>query len=678
MLNPFTNVDATTYAETRVDLNMKGKSCLMNTWLVTGGAGFIGSNFVKLMVGQSSIRIVNLDQLTYAGNLESLAAVVGNPNHIFVHGDINDHTLVMKLLNDHRPCKVVNFAAESHVDRSIVGPAKFVQTNIVGTFELLEAVRKYWEKTDGAKRDNFRFLHISTDEVYGSLGMAGLFNEDSCLAPSSPYSASKAASDHLVLAYHHTYGLPVLITRCSNNYGPYQFPEKLIPLIIQNAVNGKPLSIYGKGQNIRDWLYVEDHCRAIRLVLDRGHPGVFYNIGGNNEKTNLQVVYALCDLLDELQPSKNGISYRQQIIFVTDRPGHDFRYAIDAGKIKQELGWAPLETFEAGLRKTVQWYLSNPEWCQRVKDGTYRGERLGLGTKTSGKLKTTKKGIILAGGSGTRLHPLTQVVNKQLMPVYDKPMIYYPLCTLMEAGIKDILLITTPHDRQVFQELLKDGCQWGVSINYEVQPHPGGLAQAFIIGRDFIGKDSCALILGDNVFYGYDLALILQRAAAQEKGATVFVYWVKDPKRFGIAEINGDGQVLSIEEKPAHPKSNYAVTGLYFYDNQVVEMASHLEPSARGELEITDINTLYLKQGQLKVERLGRGFAWLDTGTPEFLLKAANFVETLEKRQGVKIASPEETAYLLGLIDTEQLKGLAEPMKNTDYGQYLLNLIEKG
>lgn len=351
----------------------------MKTLMLTGGAGFIGSNFVNLTLAMDGFRVINLDSLTYAGNLESLSPVMDNPGHIFVRGSIRDRALVERLLSEYRPGIVVNMAAESHVDRSIDGPDEFINTNIVGTFELLETVRAYWSKLPGGAREEFRFLHVSTDEVYGSLGPKGLFTEESPYSPNSPYSASKAASDHLVRAYHHTYGLPVYTTNCSNNYGPRQFPEKLIPLMILNALAGKSLPVYGDGQNVRDWLYVGDHCMAIHTVLQKGKPGEVYNIGGNNEKTNLQVVHTICDLLDELRPCKKGGSYRDQVAFVRDRPGHDRRYAIDAGKIKRDLGWAPAETFETGLRKTVQWYLENQDWCRRVLDGSYRCERLGLG-----------------------------------------------------------------------------------------------------------------------------------------------------------------------------------------------------------------------------------------------------------------------------------------------------------
>src|SRR5450756_1729484 len=330
--------------------------------LVTGGAGFIGSNFVLDWFAQSDETVINLDKLTYAGNLENLATLKNDPRHIFVRGDIGDAQLVGKLLAEHRPRAAVNFAAESHVDRSIHGPGDFIQTNIVGTFHLLEAVRAYWYGLADAEKSGFRFLHVSTDEVYGSLAKDELaFSETRRYEPNSPYSASKAASDHLVRAYHHTYGLPVLTTNCSNNYGPYHFPEKLIPLMIVNALAGKPLPVYGDGQQIRDWLYVKDHCAAIRCVLAKGKLGEVYNIGGWNEKANLDIVHTICALLDELRSRADGKSYGEQIAFVTDRPGHDRRYAIDARKIERELGWKPAETFETGIRKTVQWYLDNQD-----------------------------------------------------------------------------------------------------------------------------------------------------------------------------------------------------------------------------------------------------------------------------------------------------------------------------
>ncbi|MFZ4599577.1 MAG: dTDP-glucose 4,6-dehydratase [Terrimicrobiaceae bacterium] len=341
--------------------------------LVTGGAGFIGANFVLDWVREEAAVVVNLDKLSYAGNMESLAPIAGDPRHIFVQGDIGDAQLVGGLLKEHRPRAVVNFAAESHVDRSIHGPRDFIQTNIVGTFELLEAVRGYWNELGETEKAAFRFLHVSTDEVYGSLKKADpAFTETHRYEPNSPYSASKAASDHLVRAYHHTYGLPILTTNCSNNYGPLQFPEKLIPLMIVNALAGKPLPVYGDGQQIRDWLYVGDHCSAIRRVLEAGAVGEVYNIGGWNEKPNIEIVHTVCDLLDGIRPRADGQSYRAQITTVTDRPGHDRRYAIDAGKIERELGWRPAETFDTGIRKTVQWYLENQTWVANVQSGAYR------------------------------------------------------------------------------------------------------------------------------------------------------------------------------------------------------------------------------------------------------------------------------------------------------------------
>jgi dTDP-glucose 4,6-dehydratase len=343
------------------------------TILVTGGAGFIGSNFVLDWLAAGGAPVVNLDKLTYAGNLHNLTDVAQHPGHHFVQGDMGDRALVDRLLAEHRPSAVVNFAAESHVDRSIHGPEDFIQTNVVGTFRLLEAVRAYWGALPEAERSAFRFLHVSTDEVYGTLGPSDApFAEGNRYEPNSPYSASKAASDHLVRAWHHTYGLPVLTTNCSNNYGPYHFPEKLIPLLIVNALAGKPLPVYGDGQQIRDWLYVKDHCSAIRRVLEAGRLGETYNVGGWNEKANLEIVHTVCGLLDAWQPRADGQSYKAQITHVTDRPGHDRRYAIDARKIESELGWRPAETFETGIRKTVRWYLDHPEWVAQVQSGAYR------------------------------------------------------------------------------------------------------------------------------------------------------------------------------------------------------------------------------------------------------------------------------------------------------------------
>jgi dTDP-glucose 4,6-dehydratase len=343
------------------------------TILVTGSAGFIGANFVLDWLAVNDEQVISLDKLTYAGNLQNLASLEGDSRHVFVKGDIADQALVGELLVKYQPRAILNFAAESHVDRSILGPEDFIQTNIVGTFRLLEAVKAYWLQLDKISATAFRFLHVSTDEVYGSLSLTDpAFTERHQYEPNSPYSASKAASDHLVRAYHHTYGLPVLTTNCSNNYGPYHFPEKLIPLVIHNALAGKELPIYGDGQQIRDWLYVTDHCGAIRRVLAAGTPGETYNVGGWNEKANLDVVNTLCAILDQEQPRADGLSYSEQITFVKDRPGHDRRYAIDASKLERELGWKPAETFESGIRKTVRWYLDNQSWVNNITSGAYR------------------------------------------------------------------------------------------------------------------------------------------------------------------------------------------------------------------------------------------------------------------------------------------------------------------
>lgn len=345
--------------------------------IITGGAGFIGTAVVRQYINDTEHEVINLDALTYAGNLESLAEVSANPKYSFEQVDIRDRDEIQRVFDQYQPDAIMHLAAESHVDRSIDGPADFILTNIVGTYNLLDVAKQYWDLLEGDKKSQFRFHHVSTDEVYGDLEATGYFTEETSYDPSSPYSASKASSDHLVRAWHRTYGLPVVVTNCSNNYGAYQFPEKLIPLVTLNALEGKPLPVYGKGDKIRDWLHVDDHARGLRLVLEKGKTGKTYNIGGHNEKTNLEVVKTICSLLDELVPESPYNPHADLITFVTDRPGHDLRYAIDADKIKKELGWMPEETFESGIEKTIKWYLANSEWCQHVQDGSYQRERLG-------------------------------------------------------------------------------------------------------------------------------------------------------------------------------------------------------------------------------------------------------------------------------------------------------------
>ena len=346
--------------------------------IITGGAGFIGSAVIRQYINDTNHEVINLDALTYAGNLESLADVESVPRYHFEHVDIRDRDSIEQVFNRYKPDAIMHLAAESHVDRSIDGPADFIMTNIVGTYNLLDVSKQYWNSLEGAKKEKFRFHHVSTDEVYGDLELTGYFTEETAYDPSSPYSASKASSDHLVRAWYRTYGFPVVVTNCSNNYGPYQFPEKLIPLVTLNALEGKPLPVYGDGSQVRDWLHVDDHARALRLVLEQGITGETYNIGGHNEKTNLDVVNTICELLDELVPGSPYKPHQSLIMFVTDRPGHDVRYAIDADKIEKEMGWVPQETFESGIEKTIRWYLDNKEWCQHVQDGSYQRERLGV------------------------------------------------------------------------------------------------------------------------------------------------------------------------------------------------------------------------------------------------------------------------------------------------------------
>lgn len=540
----------------------------------------IGSAVFRHLINQSDHTVINLDKLTYAGNLESLWAVNTSHGYHFEQVDISDSIEVQRVFEEYQPDIVMHLAAKSHVDRSIDGPAAFIRANIIGTYTLIDAARNYWKNLPRDNQTGIRFHHISIDEVYGDLGNASpLFTEITLYVPSSPYSASNASADILVRAWFRAYGLPVVVTNCSINNSLNQFPERLIPLA----------------------------------------------------------------------------------------PGHDRRCAIDASKIEAELGRIPRESSETGLRNAVEWFLGNNGWCERVQDGSYRRERL---------WGRSMKGIVLAGGSGTRLYPVTRGISKHLLPIYDKPMIYYPLSVLMLAGIRDILIITTPADKEGYTRLLGDGSKFGINLTYAVQPSPDGLAQAFIIGEDFIGDDHVCLILGDNIFYGPNFTPRLNKALNRKIGATVFGYQVKNPEHFGVVEFDEEMRVVSIEEKPARPRSNYAVTGLYFYDNDVVKIAKDVKPSGRGELEITSVNQVYMERGTLNVELLGRGFAWLDTGTHDSLLDAAQFVETIEKRQGYKIACLEEIAWRNGWLTAKRMYELAQPMAKNGYGRYLLELLK--
>ena len=559
-----------------------------------------------------------------------------------------------------------------------------------------------------------RFHHISTDEVYGELGADDPpSREDSAYAPSSPYAASKASADHLVRAYGRTYGLPVSLSNCANNYGPFQHPEKFVPIVIAGALEERPIPLYGDGRQRRDWLFVEDHVRAIWRIVEQGRRGETYHVAGTWQGDNLEMAEQICDLVDRLRPSASPARRRSLIRFVADRPGHDRRYALNADKIAAELAWRSPTSLAQGLEATVTWYVENTAWLDSAASRpdsssgsrpTMPAEGRPRGDRASSRLRRAShpggdtleghpggdpavyhrggeegrgvRGIILAGGSGSRLFPLTRSASKQLLPVYDKPLIYYPLSVLMMAGIRQILLITAPRDAEDFVLLLKDGPQWGLEFHYAVQAEARGLAEAFLIGREFVDDSPVSLILGDNVLYGDGLGGLLRQASTLEKGALIYGYRVRDPQRYGVIELDPAGRPLGLEEKPLQPKSPYAVPGLYFYEAGVVDIAARLQPSARGELEITDVNREYLKRGPLAVQLLGRGYAWLDAGTPEALLQAANFVQALEERQGVRIACVEEIAYCMGYIDAAQLERLSHEGISSGYAAYLRSVLE--
>ena len=599
---------------------------------------------------------------------------------VLVRADIADAGAMRQVFETHDPDAVMHLAAESHVDRSIDGPADFVQTNVVGTFILLEAARRHYEAMAADRKAAFRFHHVSTDEVFGALAHDDPpFTETTPYDPRSPYSATKAASDHLVRAWSHTYKLPTIVSNTCNNYGPWQFPEKLIPLVTLNALEGKELPVYGDGSNMRDWLFVEDHAEALVRVVEQGVPGETYAIGGRQPRTNLQVVKAICAHLDKRVPDPAGP--RERLIrFVTDRPGHDFRYEIDPSRSEQALDWKAPHDFERGLARTIDWYLDNRDWWEALRAARYAGQRLGTSTErnaAASKETSSMKGILLAGGSGTRLHPMTLAASKQLLPVYDKPMVYYPLSTLMLAGIKDIMLISTPEDLPQFRRLLGDGSRFGVRFEYAVQPKPGRHRAGLPDRPRLAGRGSLcpgARRQSDPCRPSFNIA-----AAARPRGRLAPPYSpIRCEIRNAMASWHSilNGKAVEVVEKPAAPTSNWAITGLYFYDKQVSDIAPRIKPSPRGELEITDLNRVYLEMGTLQVEKLSRGCAWLDAGTPDSLLQAATFVQTIQSRTGMLVGCPEEVAFRMGLIDADRLRHHATHLGKTELGRVLMELAE--
>ena len=602
----------------------------------------------------------------------------GDARHRFVRGDIGDAGLVRRLLAEHRPRAIVHFAAESHVDRSIHGPEDFIQTNVVGTFRLLEAARALLGQLDGAERwRSASFMSRPTRSTARCEDEAP-FTETTPYEPNSPYSACKAASDHLVRAYHHTYGLPMVTTNCSNNYGPYQFPEKLIPLVILNAAGGQAAAgLRRRPATCATGSTSVDHCGAVapRCSTAGASARRTTSAAATRRRTSTwSRRSATCST--SCGPGRVGGRYRaSRSRFVKDRPGHDRRYAIDASKIERELGWRPAETFETGMRKTVQWYLDHADWVAEVTSGAVPGMDAPAVRTGEGVMR---KGIILAGGAGTRLHPVTLVRLQAAAADLRQADDLLP-AQHADAGGHPRHPASSPRrrTRRASSSCSATAASGASACTTPCSRRPDGLAQAFLIGEEFIGGDPCALVLGDNIFYGQRAVPARSRArGARPAGATVFAYHVHDPERYGVVEFDARGKAVSIEEKPAQPQSNYAVTGLYFYDaRRRLPRAQALKPSARGELEITDLNRLYLERGDLLVEIMGRGFAWLDTGTHESMLEASQFIATLERRQGLKVACPEEIAWRNAWIGDDDLRALAASLSKNGYGQYLAALL---
>ncbi len=563
----------------------------MQRVLVTGGCGFIGSNFIRLLLASGEYEVANFDLLTYAGNRDNLKEFQKHPNYNFIKGDIADKSKVKKALKGID--LVFNFAAESHVDRSIKDSSAFVHTNVLGVKNMVEC-----SMNAGVKR----FVQISTDEVYGSVEK-GSSKETDRLEPRNPYSATKASGDLIALSYFYTFGFDVIITRSSNNYGPYQYPEKIIPLFITNILEGKKVPLYGDGKNIRDWLYVEDNCKAILFAAEKGKKGEIYNIGGSNEITNIELTKKILGLLGKDE---------SWIKFVEDRKGHDKRYSLDSTKIKS-LGWKPEKEFEKGLEETIEWYKKKQYLVE--KNQSKRGKSM--------------KGVILAGGTGSRLRPLTTVTNKHLLPVYNKPMIYYPIETLKKAGIKDIMVITgTSHAGDIFS-LLGSGKNFGVNFTFRVQEEAGGIPQAIALAETFVDNDKFVSINGDNILFE-DISGFVKEFEKGKELSRVLLYETtkEEAKKAGVALLKGN-KVIKVIEKPKEPPTNLVVIGVYMYTNDVFKVIRGLKPSQRGELEIADVHNHYIEKGSLVANKLTK--EWLDAGSFDELLRANKIVGELKK-----------------------------------------------